>query len=245
MTSEAAGLPPWVERLPNWVRDDEVHWLAKRPWIVGYIRADDYSLNPAIERFERSQRRMPVTTRTREPELLTVRGLETTALRFTNAPSGTGVTRSVSVQTNVAGHIRGIAVPYNEVSTLVVVSGIVCREQFDRHSLTPLPPSAPLNVEHDAEAPTLGRVTSLRHTQAGLTIEASIDAHDRQQWLQRWIRGTWSSLSIAFSGAAIFDDWHVSNDGYPLRTVRSARLIEVSVVRDPAYNSARITEVLP
>ncbi|MGV0494106.1 HK97 family phage prohead protease [Mycobacterium kansasii] len=245
MTSGAAGLPPWVERLPNWVRDDEVHWLASRPWIVGYIRADDYSLNPAIERFERSQRRMPVTTRTREPELLTVRGLETTSLRFTTAPSGAGVVRSVSVQTNDAGRIRGIAVPYTEPSTLVVVSGIVCREQFDRQSLTPLPPSLTLRVEHDAEAPALGKVTSLRHTQAGLAVEAQIDAPDRQQWLQRWIRGTWSSLSIAFSGAAIFDDWDVSNDGYPLRTVRSARLVEVSVVRDPAYNSARITEVLP
>ncbi|OOK79246.1 caudovirus prohead protease family protein [Mycobacterium kansasii] len=243
MTS--AELPPWVHKLPDWIRDDEVSWLAARPWIVGFIRADDYSLNPAIERFERSQRRMPVTTRTREPHLLTVRGLETTSLRFTTAPSGAGVVRSVSVQTNNAGRIRGIAVPYTEPSTLVVVAGIVCREQFDRHSLTPLPPSLPLNVAHDAEAPPLGKVTSLRHTQAGLAVEAQIDAPDRQQWLQRWIRGTWSSLSIAFSGAAIFDDWAVSNDGYPLRTVRGARLVEVSVVRDPAYSSARITEVLP
>ncbi|MGV7311980.1 HK97 family phage prohead protease [Mycobacterium kansasii] len=241
MTSE---LPPWVNRLPDWVRDDEVSWLAKRPWIVGFIRADDYSLNPAIERFERSQRRMPVTTRTREPELLTVRGLETTSLRFTTAPSGAGVVRSVSVQTNNAGRVRGVATPYGEVSTLVVVAGIVCREQFDRHSLTPLPPSVPLRVAHDAEAPPLGKVTTLRHTQAGLTIEASIDTPDRQQWLQRWIRGTWSSLSIAFSGAAIFDDWDVSNDGYPLRTVRNARLIEVSIVHSPAYRTARITEVL-
>lgn len=232
-------LPGWATRLPAWVRDDETRWLAKRPWIAGFIRPDDYTLNRAIERFQQSQRRLggnPSVT----AELVTVRGMETTALRFGTA---TGVVRSVTVNTTDAAHIAGIAVPYNEPSTPVAVSGIRTLEQFDRDSFDYLPTSVPLRIAHDYQTDPLGRVTVLRHTKTGLAIEAHIDPDQRHTWLPRWIRGEYSSLSVGFAGAAILDDWTTSG-GLPLRTVRRAQLIEVSVVPNPAYRTARITEVL-
>ncbi|MCV6984160.1 HK97 family phage prohead protease [Mycobacterium shinjukuense] len=49
---------------------------------------------------------------------------------------------------------------------------------------------------------------------------------------------------MGFAGGAVFDDWSATPEGYPLRTVRGAHLLEVSVCREPAYSNARITEVL-
>ncbi|WP_100524434.1 HK97 family phage prohead protease [Mycobacteroides abscessus] len=230
--------PDWLKRLPDWVRDDEVRWLAKRPWIAGFIKPDDYTLDHAVERFARSQRLMGASAADAEP--VTARsGMETTA-RFS---TGTGVIRTILGMQTGAARARGLAVPYGERSVPVPVAGIYALEQFDRDSFEPLPPSAPLRIDHNYRIPPLGRVTSLRHTRAGVAIEADINASHRSLWLQRWARGEHSSLSIGFAGSAIFDDWSQWR-GYPLRTVRNARLIEISVVRSPAYSSARIIELL-
>lgn len=238
----SADLPDWVRNLPDWVRDSEVRWLAKRPWIAGFIRQLDYSLDPAVQRFEESQRRFGVAHRSIDDpaEVITARGLETTALRFTTVTSP-GITRHVNVKSPQASHIKGLAVPYNQRSEPVQVSGIITLEQFDRNSFEPIPPSCPLRIDHD-HLQTLGRVTALRHTSAGLAIEADIDQEHRGEWLHRWLRGEHSSLSIGFAGAPIFDDWSTWG-GVPLRTVRHAQLVEVSVVRSPAYPTARIIEV--
>lgn len=232
-------LPDWVKRLPEWVRDDEVKWLSRRPWIAGFIEAADYTLNRAVERFDASQRRF--TLRAPVAELVTTRGLETTSIRTAAVAADPGLVRHVKITKPEFTAIRGIAVPYRTHSTPVAVSGIVTIEQFDEESLYPIPPSCRLLIDHDP-GQVLGRVTSLRHTQAGLAIEAAIGEEHRQAWLHRWIRGEHSSLSIGFAGAAVLDDWS-NHGGLPLRTVRGARLVEVSVVRSPAYEVARITEV--
>lgn len=240
MTTAEVPLPDWVRRLPEWVRDSEIRWLTKRPWIAGFIYPNDYTLDRAVERFDQSQRRFGVGHHQQLAELLAVRGMETTSLRFGTA-AGPGVTRAVTVTSPDATRFSGIAVPYEQPSTPVEVSGIVTLEQFDRHSLAPLPPSVPLRVGHDPDQ-LLGRVTSLRHTEAGLAVEASSQNGWPLQWIASWLRGEYSSLSIGFAGAAIFDDWSTSG-GLPLRTVRRAQLVEVSVVPNPAYPSARIVEV--
>lgn len=240
----SADLPDWVNRLPDWVRDDEVRWLSKRPWIAGFIRELDYSLGPAVQRFQESQRRFGVAHRSADEfaELVAVRGLETTALRFEAATAaGPGVTRSVSVKSPEAARIKGLALPYGERSLPVRVAGIVTLEQFDRDSFEPLPSSCPLRIEHDRNQ-NLGRVTSLRHTKTGLAVEADVDQEHRSEWTRRWLRGEHSSLSVGFAGAAVFDDWSTWG-GFPLRTVRRAQLVEISVVRSPAYASARVIEV--
>lgn len=242
-------LPPWAAKLPDWVRDDEVRWLARRPWIAGFIEPKDYSLDPAIARFERSQRLIrtdvtaTATRSTRHPELISLRGMETTSFRYSAVTENIGVVRGVSIQTSNPGHISGLAVPYQKRSTPVIAAGgVLCVEQFDRDSFAKLPLSVPLRVEHD-EASSLGQVTERRHTSDGLAIAARIDTDDRQLWAERWVRGQWSSLSIGFAGSSILDDWSATREGLALRTVRGATLIEVSVCRDPAYPQARITEV--
>lgn len=234
-------IPDWVLRLPDWVHDDEIRWLSRRPWIAGFIRPDDYTLNRAVERFEQSQRLLGAPT-TVADELVTVRGIETTSLRYATTGS-LGVVRGVSIQTLDAARIKGLAVPYGERSSPVQIQGIRAYEQFDRNSFEYLPTSVPLRVDHDQERPPLGTVTSLRHTTAGLAINANIDPDQRREWAHRWIRGEHSSLSIGFVGAPIMDDW-TEVGGMPLRTPRHAQLVEVSVVRDPAYLLAHITEVL-
>ncbi|NTY58672.1 HK97 family phage prohead protease [Mycolicibacterium sphagni] len=241
--SPATELPDWVKGLPAWVRPDEVRWLTRRPWIAGFIRAEDYSLEPAIARFARSQRQLSAQLPASPAggELLFARGYETTALRFN--PGAAGVIRSVSITSETVGRINGIAVPYDQPSAVVAVSGILAVEQFDRQSFDYLPTSCPLIEAHDYERPPLGRVTELRQTTGGVVIEARID-RDHASWLRRWLRGEYSSLSIAFAGAPVFDRW-TERDGYPLRTVRGARLVDVAVVRDPAYVGARITKVTP
>ncbi|WP_204802234.1 HK97 family phage prohead protease [Mycobacterium riyadhense] len=249
LTDDLDALPDWVKRLPEWVRDDEIRWLARRPWVAGFVEPRDFSLDPAIQRFERSQREIRRGYRVatdRQPELVAVRGhMETTMLRYSTVMAGPGITRSLSMSTTNPGRIRGIAVPFGKHSTPVAVAGdVLCIEQFDAKSFAPLPPSCPLKVEHGELSP-LGRVTDIRRRTEGLAIEARIDTADRQMWASRWVHGRWSSLSVGFAGGAIFDDWSTTTpDGYPLRTVRGAHLIEVSVCRNPAYPSARITEVL-
>lgn len=240
-------LPDWVKALPEWVRDDEVRWLAKRPWLSGFIRADDYSLDPAVERFELSQRRMRADLRAAghtlsgAPELVDVRGYETTALRSAaTITSSPGITRHVRIDTPDANRLTGIAVPFGKHSTPVTVRGVICFEQFDRNSFAPLPPSCPLIDSHDYTLPPVGRVVSLRkHPGEGLLIEASIDEPGRLMWLRRWLRGEHSSLSISFASAPVLDSW-TQWQGYPVRTVREARLIDVAVVTEPAYPAARI-----
>lgn len=238
-------LPDWANSLPEWVRDDEIRWLANRPWLSGFIRPDDYSLDPAIERFEASQRRMKSDlraagyTNTDARELVDARGHETTALRSAVTASP-GVIRHVRIDTPDADRIEGIAVPYGQRSWPVIVRGVCCYEMFDARSFAPLPPSCPLIDSHNYELPRVGRVTTIRQTRQGLVIEASINETNRMTWIHRWARCEHSSLSIAFASAPILDNWTNWN-GYPLRTVRGAQLIDVAVVQDPAYPAARIT----
>ena len=243
MTSVTAGepaLPDWARRIPEWVQPAEIRWLAQRPWIVGLIEPEDRSLAAACQRFLRSQRMMAhLVGKNQGSEIVLTRGLETTSLRW--ADSGRGVTRHVTLHATDAARIRGLAIPYAQPAP-VKIRGIICYEQFDRDSFERLPASVPLRIQHDAKRAPLGTVTSLRHTDPGLAIEADIDPSQRREWAPRWVRGEYSSLSIAFAGLPIFDDWTQLAD-VPLRTVRRAIPVEVSVVRDPAYPSARITDV--
>ncbi|MDZ4268224.1 MAG: HK97 family phage prohead protease, partial [Mycobacterium sp.] len=239
-------VPGWMRRLPDWVREDEIRWLAKRPWVAAFIRADDYSLDPAIERFEASQCGVSARDAAAAAELVTLRAvnaaIETTSLRQAGVAHSAGLTRSVTVQSPDARSIRGLAVPYGQRSLPVMACGIACFEMFDRRSFEYLPLSAPLRDSHDWDADPVGEVTSLRHTDAGLAIKARVD-RDGPTWLCRWVRGEHSSLSIAFASAPALDDW-TTWAGKPVRTVRKARLFEVSIVRDPAYRAARIVEVV-
>ncbi|WP_074413464.1 HK97 family phage prohead protease [Mycolicibacterium fortuitum] len=237
-------LPPWVDRLPKWVRDDEIRWLMKRPWIAGFIRPGDFNLERAEERFGQSQGRF---VRQREREVVTLRGLtvtETTALR--SAPvADRGVVRSVRMSTSLPRQLRGLAVPFEEKSVLVTVRGVRGYEVFDNRSFTRLPSSVALVEGHDMARP-LGVVNRIVKGRDGLQIQADLNVltHDeRRTWWSRWCRGEWSSLSIGFRCRPLYDDWTTVGD-MPLRIVRTAELDHVAVVREPAYRSARVIEIL-
>lgn len=236
-------LPAHLRLLPSWVRNDEIRWLSRRPWVAAFVRDLDYSLEPAIARFKASQSGVSIRgadgATGAAADLLAIRGdVETTALR--SAPVAV-VTRGVRICSPFADHIKGLAVPFNERSVPVrIMGGITCLEQFDRRSFKYLPPSTDLRDSHDWSADPVGRVTSLRHTPRGVAIEARID-RDPCTWIKRWIAGEHSSLSISFTSSPMTDDWGTWR-GFPLRTVRYAELCEVSLVRSPAYANARIIE---
>jgi hypothetical protein len=122
--------PDWVKRLPSWVRPDEVRSLVGQPWIAGFIRETDYSLNRAIERFAESQRILGRDTRSADTsELVTTRRIETISLRYATS-GGPGVVRSVSIKNPFdAARVKGIAVPYGERSTPVQIRGIRAYER--------------------------------------------------------------------------------------------------------------------
>lgn len=233
---DTIAIPEWIQQLPHWVRADETRWLTKRPWIAALIRDDDWSLEPAIQRFEYAQRRLQ-TAATQTTELLDVRGYQTTAMR--TAPTAPQpVTRHVNITTPDATRCEGLALPFNELSVPVAVAGILCYEKFDRQSFPHLPTSCPMIDQHDYQLPPVGRVTELRHTTHGVQISADI-TNNRELWIRRWNRGEHSSLSVAFTAAPVHDAWSAV-DGIPVRTPRGARLVDVAVVESPAYRTARI-----
>lgn len=148
----------------------------------------------------------------------------------------------------VENTVQGIAVPYMVWSREMLRGGrriheIVQRGAFTRSS-TLAGRDIPLIVGHD-EALVLGSTRAgtlcLRETARGLSCECSVGDGELAKTVTGAIRRrhyTGFSASFKVLDAAVYEG--AGNDGQDLREIRSAHLMEISVVRLPVYET-RVT----
>lgn len=150
------------------------------------------------------------------------------------------ITRSITV-TEVdaeAKTFKGIFAPYNEV---IEVDG--AKERYERGLFADYYERAndvPVHFEHDIirGALPVGRVESLRDTEAGTEVEGSFFDSDRGREVHQILKSPngYKSLSANFFPTKTRNEEDVT-------VYEKAELIEVSVVRRGAYPSAKISEV--
>lgn len=96
-------------------------------------------------------------------------------------------------------------------------------------------------VNHDGLplARTRSGTLTLREDNVGLFMETTLDAADPdvQSIIRKMQRGDLDKMSFAF--AADLQEWDDSGD-VPIRTIKRARLFDVSIVTTPAYEGTDI-----
>lgn len=148
----------------------------------------------------------------------------------------------VKVDTPGSSILRGLAIPFGEYAFMVSKDGDLFAEVFDEESIPRLPQNVPLLVSHDRDRPPAGKVTSSVIMRQGLGIEAKLvgDDHELEGWRRRFDAGLMVGLSIGFrtgSGKAIWEP--PPKQGMPpVKRVRGAEIVEVSLVNYPAYDNA-------
>ena len=124
-----------------------------------------------------------------------------------------------------------IGVPYGQVYDLGYY-----RERFERGAVDAS--GAVLVYQH---ADPIGMITATRETDEGLEIDARISQTERGDEVYTLIKdGVLKSMSIGFELEESRED---IVDGQPVNTVTKARAIEFSVVLNPAYKAAVISEI--
>ncbi len=134
---------------------------------------------------------------------------------------------------------RGCAVPYNETSRMLYDRARPYRERFVSGALQWSEDTVML-VQHDQRGVPLGRVAAgtlkFEETAEGLMFRCNLP-ESRMDIREALERGDLDgSVSIGFQCED--DDW-MHTKSASLRTVRKARLAEVSVVTAGAYRGAR------
>lgn len=101
-----------------------------------------------------------------------------------------------------------------------------------------------LLINHDGLplARTVSGTLKLAEDGRGLAIEASLDATDPdvQRLRPKMKRGDLNQMSFAFSVRPGGQDWAKNDDGVTVRTLKSVRLFDVSIVTFPAYPTTDI-----
>ncbi|MCH2248262.1 MAG: HK97 family phage prohead protease [Cognatishimia sp.] len=96
-------------------------------------------------------------------------------------------------------------------------------------------------VDHEGLplARTASGTLALTQDKRGLRVDTTLDATDPdvQRILPKMQRGDLSKMSFAF--IAEQQEWDETGD-YPVRTIKSVRLFDVSIVTDPAYDGTEI-----
>lgn len=139
--------------------------------------------------------------------------------------------------------ITGIAAPFDAPTqirdSLGTYTEVIERGAFARTIRERGPERVKLLALHDAAQFPIGRATLLREDPNGLYAEFRVAATPRgDEALQLVREGALDGLSIGF--VPIRDAW--SNDG-GTRTLLEVKLLEVSLVSWPAYDSARVSAV--
>ena len=125
-----------------------------------------------------------------------------------------------------------IGVPYGPIYDM----GWGYRERFERGAIDAA--DAVLVYQH---AEPIGTITGTRDTDEGLEVTARISHTQRGDEVYTLIRdGVLKSMSIGFE---LIDAREDTVDGETVNTITAARAIEFSVVLNPAYKDAKITNV--
>jgi len=140
--------------------------------------------------------------------------------------------------------ISGVAVPYNSPSQLLTDRARPYREEFRMGAFPHIGDNVALYVQHDHRSLPLARTGAgtLRFTESerGLMFEADLP-ESRPDILEAVERGDIAGVSIGFS--PIKDEWNHRNNKLPSsRTILSAHLYELSLVANPAYPHATISQ---
>lgn len=131
-----------------------------------------------------------------------------------------------------AREFTAIGVPYGPIYDM----GWGYRERFERGSIDAA--DAVLVYQH---AEPIGTITNVRDTDEGLEVTARISHTQRGDEVYTLIRdGVLKSMSIGFE---LIDAREDTVDGQTVNTITSARAVEFSVVLNPAYKDAKITNV--
>lgn len=131
-----------------------------------------------------------------------------------------------------AREFTAIGVPYGPIYDM----GWGYRERFERGSIDAA--DAVLVYQH---AEPIGTITNVRDTDEGLEVTAHISHTQRGDEVYTLIRdGVLKSMSIGFE---LIDAREDTVDGQTVNTITAARAIEFSVVLNPAYKDAKITDV--
>lgn len=138
-------------------------------------------------------------------------------------------TRSLNEGTR---QFTAIGVPYGPIYDM----GFGYRERFERGAIDAA--DAVLVYQH---AEPIGTIIGTRDTDEGLEVTARISHTQRGDEVYTLIRdGVLKSMSIGFE---LLDAREDTVDGQPVNTITSARAVEFSVVLNPAYKDAKITNV--
>lgn len=125
-----------------------------------------------------------------------------------------------------------IGVPYGPIYDM----GFGYRERFERGAIDAA--DAVLVYQHSEP---IGTITGTRETDEGLEVTAHISHTQRGDEVYTLIRdGVLKSMSIGFE---LLDAREDTVDGQTVNTITSARAVEFSVVLNPAYKDAKITNV--
>lgn len=131
-----------------------------------------------------------------------------------------------------AREFTAIGVPYGPIYDM----GFGYRERFERGAIDAA--DAVLVYQH---AEPIGTITATRDTDEGLEVTAHISHTQRGDEVYTLIRdGVLKSMSIGFE---LLDAREDTVDGQTVNTITSARAVEFSVVLNPAYKDAKITNV--
>lgn len=131
-----------------------------------------------------------------------------------------------------AREFTAIGVPYGPIYDM----GWGYRERFERGAIDAA--DAVLVYQH---AEPIGTITGTRETDEGLEVTAHISHTQRGDEVYTLIRdGVLKSMSIGFE---LIDAREDTVDGQTVNTITAARAIEFSVVLNPAYKDAKITDV--
>lgn len=131
-----------------------------------------------------------------------------------------------------AREFTAIGVPYGPIYDM----GWGYRERFERGAIDAA--DAVLVYQH---AEPIGTIIGTRDTDEGLEVTARISHTQRGDEVYTLIRdGVLKSMSIGFE---LIDAREDTVDGQTVNTITAARAIEFSVVLNPAYKDAKITDV--
>jgi HK97 family phage prohead protease len=141
--------------------------------------------------------------------------------------------------------LEGLAVPYRSLSVVLRDRPRAYREKIEPRAMQ-IDDSVSMFIQHNPGDVPLGRTGAgtLRFEEKDSGLEFACDLPEsRQDVIEALERGDFDgSVSVGFIVAEDGDTWQHRRSGPSVRTVRAARLVELSLVTSSAYRtSSRLT----